>query len=75
MSKQKRRRQRKNVVPHSAITMLSVKKIAKKYHFHENTIRSWVTSGGIKCIRYGPGNKIFIAEKDVEKFITKYYYD
>ncbi len=74
MTEQKRRRQRKNVVPPSAITMLSVREIAKRYHFHENTVRSWVTADALRCIRYGPGNKIFIAEKDVEKFIKKYYY-
>jgi len=74
MKEQKRPRQRKNVVPRSTIKMLSVREIAKQYHFHENTIRSWVSWDGIKCIRYGPGNKIFIAEKDVQKFIKKFYY-
>lgn len=75
MSKQKGRRQRKNVVLHSAIPMLSVREIAKKYHFHENTVRRWINADALRCRRYGPGNKIFIAEKDVEKFIKKYYYD
>ena len=74
MNEEKRPRQRKNVIPRSAITMLSVKEIARRYGFHENTVRSWVTWDALKCIRYGPGNKIFIAEKDVEKFIKKYYY-
>ena len=40
MSKQKRPRQRKNVHPRLDITMLSVREIAKKYHFHENTVLS-----------------------------------
>ena len=69
-----RRRQRKNVVPPSPVRMLSVRKIAEEYGFHENTVRRWVTDDGLKCVRYGPGNKIFIAEKDVEKFINKHYY-
>ena len=74
MGEEKRPRQRKNVIPRSAITMLSVKEIAKRYGFHENTVRSWVTEDELRHIRYGPGGKIFIAEKDVEIFIRKYYY-
>lgn len=74
MNKGKRPRQRKNVMPHSAIIMLSVKEIALRYGFHENTIRRWVKDDDLRCIYYGPGNKIFIAKKDVEAFIKKYYY-
>jgi len=69
-----RPRKRKNVIPRSDINMLSVKLVAKEYGFHQNTVRRWVTQDGLKCIRYGPGNKIYIAEKDVEKFIKRYYY-
>jgi len=71
---EQRRRQRKNVVPRTAIRMLSVKAIAQRYGFHENTVRRWVTEDELRCIRYGPGNKIFIAEGDVDDFIQKYYY-
>ena len=74
MNGEKRPRQRKNVVPRSAITMLSVREIARRYGFHENTIRRWVTEDGLKSIRYGPGNKIYIAEKDADNFYRKYYY-
>ena len=69
-----RPRRRKNVFPPEPIRMLSVQEIARRYGFHENTVRRWVTEDGLKCIRYGPGNKIYIAEKDVIKFIKKYYY-
>jgi len=69
-----RRRQRKNVVPRTTVRMLSVRAIARRYGFHENTVRRWVTDDGLRCIRYGPGNKIFIAEGDIEDFIQQYYY-
>jgi len=70
-----KRRQRKNVVPHNTtVRMLSVRKIASVYGFHENTVRRWVTEDGLMCVRYGPGNKIFISEQDVEDFIKQYYY-
>ncbi len=68
-----RKRLRKNVVPASTVKLLSVREIARRYGFHENTVRSWVTKDGLRCINYGPGNKIYIAEKDVEKFIKRYY--
>ena len=74
MNEEERPRRRKNVIPHSAIKMLSVKEIAKRYGFHENTVRSWVAEDELRYIRYGPGGKIFIAEKDVEIYIRKYYY-
>jgi excisionase family DNA binding protein len=74
MNEEIRPRKRKNVVPRSAIKMLSVREIAKRYDFHENTVRNWVAEGELRFIRYGPGGKIFIAEKDVEKYIRKYYY-
>ena len=66
-------RKRKNVVPESTIRMLSVRDIAAKYGFHENTVRRWVRDDGLRCIRYGSGNKIFIAKKDVENFVGKWY--
>jgi excisionase family DNA binding protein len=69
-----RRRQRRNVVPHSETVMLSVREIARRYGFHENTVRRWVSDGDIRFIRYGPGGKIFIAEEAVENFIRQYYY-
>ena len=74
MIEEERPRQRKNVVPRGTIKMLSVREVARRYGFHENTVRRWVTEDGLKSIRYGPGNKIYIAEKDVEKFFKKYYY-
>ena len=67
-------RQRKNVVPPGTVRMLSVREIARRYGFHENTVRCWVTEDGLKCVRYGPGNKIFIAEKDAYKFVRRHYY-
>lgn len=69
-----RRRRRKNVIPPTAVKMLSIREIACRYDFHENTVRRWVTVDGLKCVRYGPGRKIYISEKDVEKFHRKYYY-
>ena len=69
-----RRRRRKNVVPPSTIKMLSIREIACRYDFHENTVRRWIIQDGLKCVRYGPGNKIYVAQKDVEKFHKKYYY-
>lgn len=74
MDRLERPRRRKNVVPPTTITMLSVRETASRYGFHENTVRRWVTEDGLKCMRYGPGNKIYIAEKAVEKFIQRYYY-
>jgi hypothetical protein len=32
-----------------------------------------VSEDELKSVRYGPGNKIYIAEKDVEEFLKKYY--
>ena len=73
MDELERPRQRRNVIPRSTIKMLSVREIAHRFGFHENTIRSWIRDG-LKCVRYGPGNKIYVAEKEVEKFYKKYYY-
>ncbi len=69
-----RPRQRKKVIPSGTIKMLSVSEIAHRYEFHENTVRRWVTVDKLKSIRYGPGNKIYIAKKDVDNFIQKHYY-
>jgi excisionase family DNA binding protein len=68
-----RRRQRKIVRPQTPVVMLSIQEIARRYRFHENTVRRWVSQDGLKYIRYGPGGKIYIAEKDVEEFIHKFY--
>jgi excisionase family DNA binding protein len=69
-----RPRQRKNVIPPGTIRMLSIREIARRYKLHENTVRRWVTEDKLKHIRYGPGGKIYIAEKDAEKFYRKYYF-
>ncbi len=74
MLRLERPRRRKNVVPRGTIKMLSVREIARRYGFHENTVRRWVTEDGLQSIRYGPGNKIYIAEEEVENFIKEYYY-
>jgi len=37
-------------------------------------VRRWVTEDGLQSIRYGPGNKIYIAEEEVDNFIKEYYY-
>jgi excisionase family DNA binding protein len=74
MNESERPRRRKNVVPPSTIKLLSVREIARRYGFHENTVRRWVAEDGLRAIRYGPGNKIYIAERDLEKFYKKYYY-
>ena len=71
---QERPRKRKNVKPPRRILMFSVREIATRYGFHENTVRSWVSQDGLKCVRYGPGKKIFIAERDVEDFIKRNYF-
>jgi excisionase family DNA binding protein len=68
-----KRRQRKNVRPPSPIVLLSVNEVARRYKFHPNTIRRWISEDGLKSLRYGPGSKIFVAEKDVEEFIKKFY--
>jgi transposase len=68
-----RRRLRKNAIPSSPVRMLSVRAIAQKYGFHENTVRRWVNDDKLRNIRYGPGNKIYIAERDVNRFIKKFY--
>jgi excisionase family DNA binding protein len=67
------RRQRKIVRPKGPTILLSVREIARRYRFHENTVRRWVSEDELKSVRYGPGNKIYIAEKDVEEFLKKYY--
>jgi excisionase family DNA binding protein len=72
-NKSRKRRQRKLVIPKSPVILLSVSEIAHRYQFHENTIRRWVSEDGLKSVRYGPGNKIFIAQKDVELFLRRYY--
>jgi len=69
-----RPRKRKNVLPSTTVKMLPVREIARRHGFHENTVRRWVVDDGLKCVKCGPGGKIFIAEKDVVKFIRKYYY-
>ena len=69
-----RLRRRKNVVPPSTVKILSVREIADTYGFHENTVRRWVNEDGLKSVKYGPGNKMFIAKKDVDKFIRRYYF-
>jgi excisionase family DNA binding protein len=68
-----RRRLRKNVIPPSSVRLLSVSEIARRYGFHENTVRRWVTEDEIRCIRYGPGNKIYIEERVVDEFIKRFY--
>jgi len=68
------RRQRKNVMPPSTVRLLSVREVARRYGFHENTVRRWVSEDGLRSVRYGPGNKIYIAERDVDRFIHRYYY-
>ena len=67
------RRRRKNVTPDTRIRMLSIREIARRYDFHPNTIRNWIHEENLRYIRYGPGGKIFIAEKDVEAFIQRFY--
>lgn len=74
VNRPERRRQRRNVVPHSQTVMLSVREIARRYGFHENTVRRWVSNGDLEYIRYGPGGKFFIAEEEVENFIRQNYY-
>ena len=69
-----RPRRRKIVIPPSTVRMLTVREIAETYGFHENSVRRWVTEDGLKSLSYGPGNKIFIAKKDVDKFIRQYYF-
>ncbi len=68
-------RRRKNVIPPVDTRMLSVQDVVNKYGFHENTIRRWVNRDGLKCLRYGPGNKMFFTKKDLDKFIKKWYSD
>jgi excisionase family DNA binding protein len=68
-----KRRLRKNVIPPSSFKLLSVRDIARRYGFHENTVRRWVTEDELRCIRYGPGKKIYITEKDVDRFIKRFY--
>ena len=53
--------------------MLSVKRISEKFDFHQNTVRAWVTRDGLRCVRHGPGGKIFIREDDVKVFIKEWY--
>jgi uncharacterized protein YjcR len=72
MTKSKKRR-RKNVVVGRTIPMLSVSAISKKYDFHPNTVRSWVSRDGLRHVRHGKGNKIFIRKSDVERFIGTWY--
>jgi excisionase family DNA binding protein len=67
------RRQRKVVRPKLPTILLSVREIARRYRFHENTVRRWVSEDGLRSVRYGPGNKIYIAEKDIEEFLKKFY--
>ena len=62
-------KRKKNVLQN----MLSVTRISKKYGFHPNTVRSWVTRDGLKAVRHGPGRKIFIKQDDVEAFIKRWY--
>jgi len=73
MTEDKRYRRKKDIISKRGIHMFSVKHISKKYDFHLNTVRAWVTRDGLRCVRHGPGGKIFIREDDVEDFIKKWY--
>ncbi len=73
MVKDKRYTRKKNVVPGRVVRMLSVRAISKKYDFHPNTVRAWVTRDGLKHVRHGRGGKIFIRQDDVEAFIKEWY--
>ena len=73
MAKGKKYIRKKNVIRESAIPMLSVDQISKKYDFHPHTIRSWVNRDSLRADRHGPGRKIFIRQDDVEAFIKEWY--
>ncbi len=73
MKQHPQRRKRKNVIPQSPVKLLSVNEIARRYGFHPNTVRSWVAEDGLRNIRFGPGNKIYVAQRDVEKFLHRFY--
>ncbi len=73
MSDHKKYRRKRNVMNTRGVPMLSVESISKKYDFHPNTIRAWVTRDGLRHVRYGPGRKIFIRQDDVDRFIKFWY--
>lgn len=66
-------RRKKNMIQGQKVPMLSVKRISDKYGFHPNTVRSWVNRDGLKAVKHGPGNKLFIRQDDVEDFINTWY--
>ena len=75
MTADKKYRRKRNVVVKKGVPLLSVESISKRYDFHPNTVRAWVSRDRLRHIRYGPGRKIFIRQDDVERFIKFWYPD
>ena len=74
MAKRKVHRRRKNSrIDFKDKSFLSVNEISKRYRFHPNTVRAWVSRDGLKHVRRGPGGKIYIREGHVERFIRNWY--
>jgi hypothetical protein len=73
MTEDKKYKRKKNVIQKGNVPMLSIKMISEKYHFHPQTIRNWVNRDGLKSVKHGQGDKVFIRQDDVEDFIYTWY--
>lgn len=74
MASRKEHRRRKNRrISSNDKSFLSVSEISKRYKFHPNTVRAWVSRDGLRHVRRGPGGKIYIREGHVKKFIENWY--
>jgi len=70
---EKRYRRKRNIIVKGRVAMLSVESISAQYGFHPNTIYKWVARDGLRCVRQGPGKKIFIRQDYVDRFIKLWY--
>ena len=72
MTDRKHRNRAKNPLS-IGIKMLSVEQISERYHFHPNTIRSWVNLDELRHYRSVPGRKILVREDDLIDFLIRNY--
>jgi len=75
MIEDKKYKRKKNVIQKGIVPMLSIKMVSEKYGFHPQTVRNWVNRDGLKSVKHGTGNKVFIRQDDVEAFIDTWYGD
>jgi len=69
----KKYKRKKNVIQKGNVPMLSIKMVSERYGFHPQTVRNWVNRDGLKFVKHGQGDKVFIRQDDVEAFIDTWY--